>query len=723
MDNRRLTRQLSELTAVCAKLEASDLEHSRYVSSQKRLMDFVGRMTMRLDDESLLDVMVEEFLLELKADRVAYILVDEGGERTLAVSQEAVGKGVERLSLPYFLPAGGADTFTGFLEQCLDTGGMTAVQWENPITISPDKNLSYRMDEGLHAALAGEFNLAASVTCGGALAFPLETSLGGQALLCVQRTSGRRTWSEQQKRLFENMCRYAVSILEQKQLAEHVRDLKDQLSGLIESMPSAIIGMDLLGTVTTWNSRAEEFFGIKAEDALGRVFWKLVPAYVQVAETLKDVLHLDADKGVDFEPQAHKIGDGSIRYLKANLFTMFGRDRGEVALRIDDVTRTVELNHQLFHSQRMETVGTLAGGLAHDFNNVLGGIVGTTSLMKDRLQKGNFDKEACTQDLQIIEACTARATSMVQRLLALSHKKDTAVEILDLNALIQSLVPLCQISFEARIYIQSEFASEPIWIRGDKSQLEQAFLNLCVNARDAMPVGGTLGIHVDQVRVDAAFRNKHPSCTALQMAVLTIKDTGEGIALENLDRIFDPFFSTKSENGSGLGLSIVDAIVKRHNGYLEVDSTPQQGCEFRLYFAAAQGPKRSQAHLEKNSLPDGRTVLIVDDDEIMRKTTGRMLAELGYQVATAATGAAALSMLHNGHASDLVLMDVDLPGMNGLDTAEIFRQARPEVKIIFCTGRQHQYDMRHLLDIPDTWIIHKPFDLKQMAALVKVAFE
>ncbi len=711
------------MIGVCAKLEASDLEHSRYVSSQKRLMDFVGRLTMRLDDESLLDVMVEEFLLELKADRVAYILVDEGGERTLAVSQEAVQKGVERLSLPYFLPTGASDSFTRFLEDCLDKGGVATSRWDKPVTIAPDQNLSYRMDEGLHAALAGEFNLAASVTCGAALAYPLETRMGGQALLCVQRISGRNPWSNQQKQLFENMCRFAASILEQKQLGEHVRDLKDQLSSLIESMPSAIIGMDLLGTVTSWNSRAEEFFGIKEEDALGGVFWQLVPTYAFVADTLMDVMHLDSDKGVDFEPQAQKVGDGSIRYLKANLFTMFGRDRGEVALRIDDVTRTVELNHQLFHSQRMETVGTLAGGLAHDFNNVLGGIIGTTSLMKDRLQKNNFDKSAYEQDLEIIEACTERATSMVQRLLALSHKKDMAVETLDLNALIQSLVPLCQISFEARIRIHPELAVDPVWIRGDKSQLEQAFLNICVNARDAMPAGGTLSIRVEKARVDEAFRSRHPSCTAAELAVLVIKDTGEGIALENLDRIFDPFFSTKSENGSGLGLSIVDAIVKRHQGYMEVNSSPKQGCEFKLYFSVAQPGIRAKAAAGESIPSGGGTVLIVDDDEIMRKTTGRMLAELGYRVATAATGASALSMLENGQRSDLVLMDVDLPGMNGLDTAEVLRKARPDVKIIFCTGRYHQYDMGHLLQLPNTWIIHKPFDLRQMASLVKTAFE
>ena len=224
------------------------------------------------------------------------------------------------------------------------------------------------------------------------MAFPIETTLGGTSLFCVQRIHSDQSWTRQQKDLFQNMCRYATSLLDQTQLSEHIRDLKDQLGSLIESMPSAIVGMDLLGTVTTWNGKAREFFGIAEDEALGRVFWELVPEYGFISHALKNVLQVEAGTGMDFEPQPYKRKDGSVVYHRANLFTMFSRNRGEVALRIDDVTRTVELNNQLFHSQRMETVGTLAGGLAHEFNNLLGGLVGTASLMKESLLKGQAER-------------------------------------------------------------------------------------------------------------------------------------------------------------------------------------------------------------------------------------------------------------------------------------------------------------------------------------------
>src|SRR5690606_24602068 len=277
-------------------------------------------------------------------------------------------------------------------------------------------------------------------------------------------------------------------------------------------------------------------------------------------------MQVEAGTGMDFESKPFKRKDGVLVYHRANLFTMFSRDRGEVALRIDDVTRTVELNHQLFHSQRMETVGTLAGGLAHEFNNVLGGMVGTSSLMKQRLKKGIGDPESLLEDIEVIESCAARASAMVKRLLALSRRAPITMEPMDLNSVARNLVALCRQSFESRIQILAKLPEGEVWISADRSQLEQAILNICVNARDAMTSGGTLTLTVRRVGVDDAMRLRHPAITASELVLLSIKDTGEGIPLENLDQVFEPFFTTKSENGSGLGLTIVDAIMRQHKG-------------------------------------------------------------------------------------------------------------------------------------------------------------
>jgi PAS domain S-box-containing protein len=717
--NLRLSKQLSTLMDVFSKLEITDLEHSLYFSNQKRLMDFVQRITMRLDDDDLMDVIVEELLIELKADRVSYILVGDGPKPTWAVSQEAVDRGIPRLPLPYFVDTTPPAAFVKFLQKAVKhPGGPTNCEWPEPISIVPDAQFS-TLEEEFRAAMEDEFDLASRVDCRAAMAFPIETTLSGKSLFCVQRINSDQGWTRQQRDLFQNMCRYASSLLDQTQLSEHIRDLKDQLGSLIESMPSAIIGMDLLGTVTTWNGKAQEFFGLSEEEALGGVFWEKVPEYRFIANALKNVLQVEADTGMDFEPQPYKRKDGSVVYYRSNLFTMFSRNRGEVALRIDDVTRTVELNHQLFHSQRMETVGTLAGGLAHEFNNVLGGMVGTSSLMKQRLQKGQPDSKELLEDLEVIESCASRASTMVKRLLALSRRADIAMEPMDLNSVVKSLVSLCGHSFESRIQVQARVPKEETWIMADRSQLEQAVLNICVNARDAMKSGGQLTLSLKRFPVDDGFRQRHTACTVPELIQLSIKDTGEGIPLNNLDQIFEPFFTTKRENGSGLGLTIVDSIMKQHKGFVEVESDKRSGTNFRLYFqpaAKSTGPE-PVAHVDA---PAGKgEVLFVDDDEVIRRTAGRIMGELGYTAATAADGASAIRMLEDGLNFDLVVLDVDMPVMNGLDTAEVLWRIRPGLRILFCTGRQHQYDMGPVLARPNASLLLKPFDMSALANKVR----
>jgi PAS domain S-box-containing protein len=725
--NERLARQLATLMDVFAKLEITDLEHSLYFSNQKRLMDFVQRITMRLDDDDLMDVIVEELLIELKADRVSYILVGDGPKPTWAVSQEAVDKGIKRLPLPYFVDNSPPGTFVRFLQKAVKhPGGPTTCEWPEPIPIVPDAQFS-SLEEEFRAALEDEFDLAGKVDCRAAMAFPIETTLQGKSLFCVQRINSDRGWTRQQRDLFQNMCRYASSLLDQTQLSEHIRDLKDQLGSLVESMPSAIIGMDLLGTVTTWNGKAQEFFGLTAEDALGNVFWDLVPEFRFMADALKNVLQVEASTGMDFEPMPYKRKDGNVVYYRANLFTMFRRNRGEVAVRIDDVTRTVELNHQLFHSQRMETVGTLAGGLAHEFNNVLGGMVGTASLMRQRLQKGSPAAQELLDDLQVIEGCAERASAMVKRLLALSRRADISMEPLELNSVVRSLVALCGNSFESRIRVRAKVPEAETWISADRSQLEQAILNICVNARDAMKAGGHLTLTVDRHRVDDAFRQKHAGCTLPELVRLTIRDTGEGIPLGQLDRIFEPFYTTKRENGTGLGLAIVDSILKQHKGYVDVESDPATGTAFRLYFppadAVRNGEKGPRGAVEAGeTIPDqpaAGEILFVDDDEIIRRTAARIMGELGYTAATAADGASAIRILEGGLHFDLVVLDVDMPVMNGLDTAKVLWRLRPDLKILFCTGRQHQYDLGAALAGGHAGALAKPFDMAALAAKVR----
>jgi CheY-like chemotaxis protein len=307
------------------------------------------------------------------------------------------------------------------------------------------------------------------------------------------------------------------------------------------------------------------------------------------------------------------------------------------------------------------------------------------------------------------------------------------MEALDLNSLVKNLVTLCGHSFESRIQVLAKLPEGETWILADRSQLEQAVLNICVNARDAMKGGGTLTLSVGHHVVDDAFRKRHTACDARELAVLSIRDTGEGIPLGQIDKIFEPFFTTKRENGSGLGLTIVDSIVKQHKGCMEVDSDPKTGTTFRLYIplaesmaigAARKAVVRSEGHdaLLPADAPTGKgEILVVDDDEIIRGTAARIMGELGYTPATAADGASAIRMLESGLHFDLVVLDVDMPVMNGLDTADVLWRIKPSLRILFCTGRQHQYEMKPVMSHPNAHLVLKPFDMAALAGKVREA--
>ncbi len=720
--NEKMKRQLMTLLNKYAKLGVEDLAQASHGAHQKRLTDFMQRITRRLDDADLLDVIVEEFLLELGAERVSYVLPDSGISRALVVAHEAVEKNLKRLPLPYLLNSNNDDPFSALINQSLDSGGLVHSDWQAAVKVIPADEFEDELTSEFHAALEEEFQLAKEVECRRAIACPMETT-GGLSIICVQRETSDKPWTNQQLELFKDMCRYAGTLLEQTQLTEQIRELKDQLSSLVESMPSAIIGMDLLGTVTMWNGQAEGFFAYTVDEALGQVFWKLVPEYAFLQHAFKDILQVEPGGALDFEHKPFKRKDGALVYHRASLFTMFSNNRGEVALRVDDVSKTIELSHQLLHSQRMETVGTLAGGLAHDFNNVLGGIVGTVSLMRQRLMNKDMNFEEYIEDVEVIEHSTSRASDMVKRLLALSRKTPIHAEPINLNASVTNVVRLSRASFNSRIQVRSHLISQPLWIMGDKTQLEQAILNLCINARDAMKAGGSLYLSTEVIQVDDDFRRRHQGCRVDSLGKLILRDTGEGIPLEYLDKIFDPFFTTKSEQGTGLGLTIVDNVVKQHQGYLEVDSDPSRGTTFTLYFQLTD--QMPDVHIiAPAAAPRGEgQILVVDDDEVSRKTAGRILEELGYTVVTAHNGATAIRLFESGIHFDLVVMDVDMPVMNGLDAVRILRNNRNKVRVLFCTGRQHQYEMNDALLVPLTWIINKPFDLPALAAHVKNCIE
>lgn len=689
------------------RLEIAELEGRLLARNQERLMDFVQRVTARMDDDDLMDVIVEEFLGELKVDRVSYVLMGEGGKSSWAVSHEAANAGIKRLAIPYFVARDPDSDFIRFLEQArASTDEATLGEWPNAAVIQPERNFSVDdVEEEFQAALEEEFGLARSVECRAAMAFPIETTLGGPSLFVVQKVKGEAGFTRYHRDLFMRMCRYAGSLLEQRQLSEQVTDLKDQFSSLIESMPSGIVGMDLLGTVTSWNGRAVEWFGFTSDEAIGQVFWELVPEFRFVNDALRDALQVPVS-GRDFETFAFERPGRSRIWLRANLFTMFGRDRGEVALRIDDVTRTVDLHQQLFQAQRMEVIGTLANGLSRQLGDLIGSLASGVGLLRQKVRDQGVD-----EDLHLLEESATRAAAIVEDMQVLAHGAEGEPEVFDLGTLVKNLVKLCKRAFEPRVQLVAKIPDEAFLIRGDRSRVEQAVLNICLNAREAMSGGGILAVDMTLVPANAGSE---------AMVCLTIGDTGPGMDKETLAHIFNPYFTTKGQSGSGLGLAIVEAVMQQHEGRVQVESQPGRGTTFRLYFPRSAKPE--MAATPSKAMPTGQgDLLLIVHDEMLRRTSVRVLEELGYTVTPLPDGASALRLIDKGMVFDLAVVDVDLPVLNGVTATELMLREQPALRVILCAGRAKVEGLDALLNEPGVQELRKPFGMPQLAHAVKQA--
>lgn len=380
-----------------------------------------------------------------------------------------------------------------------------------------------------------------------------------------------------------------------------------------------------------------------------------------------------------------------------------------------------EMRAQLNTGRKMEAIGRLAGGVAHDFNNVLSAITGNAALAKDDLKEDDPHYEL----MEGILSASQRAANLTKQLLAFSRKQLVAPQLIDLNALIENLHMLLARIIGENINIKTLARAPNACIHVDPSQMEQVVLNLAINARDAMQEGGDLVIETTNVTIDESARTITGDLRPGVYVALVVRDTGTGISAEVQERMFEPFFTTKEVGkGTGLGLATLYAIVERSGGSIDVRSTPGKGTEFRILFPSrAKAPRAPVAKVRKRAKGGSETILVVEDEEIVRKPIVRLLKRLGYQVLSAGSAAEAL-VVEQEHAAtiDLLFTDVVMPGRNGRELAEDMRTRRPGIKVIFTSG--YTQDVFSNGDMPaHTNFIGKPHSFDKLATLVRTVLE
>ena len=416
--------------------------------------------------------------------------------------------------------------------------------------------------------------------------------------------------------------------------------------------------------------------------------------------------------------------DGAVRWIRDRAFHIYD-DAGQVHRLVGtaaDITEQRQLEEQLQQAQKMEIVGRLAGGVAHDFNNLLTIINGMTDLVI----AGLADGDPARSDLAEIRQAGDRAAALTGRLLAVSRRQILKPEIVDLGAIVTGLRDMIQRLIGEDVALVLDASPERAHVRADPGQIEQVVLNLVVNARDAMPDGGTLTIETRTVHLDAVYASEHPGTRPGPHAMLAVSDTGIGMDEAVRRRIFEPFFTTKPQGkGTGLGLSMVYGIVKQSGGSIWFQSEPGHGSRFTLYLPQVVGPPTTRPAPPPAVTARGHeTVLVVEDEPPLRQLAARVLAGAGYTVLQAGSGPEALALIE-GHADPvhLVFTDVVMPGMSGRELVTRLSLLRPAMRILYTSGYTEDAILRHgVLDDPRRFL-SKPYTPAVLRRRVREALD
>jgi PAS domain S-box-containing protein len=544
----------------------------------------------------------------------------------------------------------------------------------------------------------------------------------------------------------------------------YLRDRQNaRYDAVVANAADVIITVDQDGCIQFANPAALSQFGYANAELLGKSATELFATQDEWQTTLQRAL-ANSPPGQPVDLIARRK-DGTPSYLEASaslwtsgsrsFVTVILRDVNqrratEAALRksetearsaaaaLTDLNRTLEQRVQerttqlmqtedaLRQSQKMEAIGQLTGGIAHDFNNLLQGITGGLDLVKKRVMQGRFNE--LDRFISGAMASATRASALTHRLLAFSRRQPLAPTAVEVNPLLASMEELLRRTLGEHVHLELVTAGG-LWLtKCDPNQLENALLNLVINARDAMPDGGTLTVETENSHLDSAYAALHQDIECGQYVCISVKDTGTGMSAATIAKAFEPFFTTKPlGRGTGLGLSMIYGFAKQSGGHAKIDSELGKGTTVKLYL-----PRYSGEIEEEGLIPDlsdvrnahtNETVLVVEDEFVVRELIVEVLKELGYSTLEAEDGPAALKILQSAQRVDLLISDIGLPGLNGRQIVEAARATRPALKVLFMTGYAENAAMAAGFLEPGMSMITKPFAMEALATRVREILE
>jgi len=505
-------------------------------------------------------------------------------------------------------------------------------------------------------------------------------------------------------------------ITERRQAEEEVARTAREWQNTFDATKDAIWVLDANNRILRTNKTAESCFKRPCSEMMGKPCWEIAHG---TTEPIPSCPLVRARKSGHRETMELQQGERWFEVTVDPIFDAVGQFAGAVRI-MSDITQRLTLEAQFRQVQKMEGIGQLAAGVAHDFNNILAVIQLQASLLKTEKGISSEQLESASE----IEKATERAANLTRQLLLFSRRQTMQPRDLDLNQSINDMTKMLRRTIGDDIQVQFKFAMEPLLIHADAGMMDQVLMNLAVNARDAMPKGGQLVIETSTVEFDESVRAQSPQARPGSFVCLSVKDTGYGIPPENLQRIFEPFFTTKDVGkGTGLGLATVFGIVQQHQGWINVDSEVGRGTTFRIYLprlAAKSGRESKQPAL--TAVRGGKeTILLVEDEGTLRASMCKALSQLGYHMLEAVSGVEAQKVWKQHHKEiDLLLTDMVMPGgMTGKDLAERLLSEKPKLKVIYTSGYSIEVASRDFPLEEGVNFLAKPFGAHKLAQTIR----
>lgn len=511
----------------------------------------------------------------------------------------------------------------------------------------------------------------------------------------------------------------------ERRMKEEMRSQRAQFLHLLQSIPEVVWRATETGDAIFISERITEIFGYTPEEVLrqGSRLW-FGRMHLEDRDRVRQAYaHLFRSRGkfdVHYRIQ-HRDGHWMWWHDRAELIIDGTSGNRYADGLLSDITRLKELEAHLRQSQKMEAIGQLAGGIAHDFNNLLQVISGYAELLEESIDKPAKAREHTAR----IKGAANRAKSLTEQLLGFSRKQLQQVTVLNLNEVLSQSEAILRHVLGQKVEMVLRLSVTPAWINADRTQIEQILMNMTLNARDAMPAGGSLVVEIGHTMVDETYMEKHTGLASGDYVLLSVGDTGMGMDAKTLARVFEPFFTTKGTGkGRGLGLATVYGIVTQSGGEIRATSEPGQGTCFRIYLPAAVATLTGKASNEiRRELQAGpETILVTEDEPEVRELACVLLEKLGYRVHSACDGQAALEFAaHFDGCIHLLLTDMVMPGFSGTELAQKLATGVPEIRVLYMTGYTDDKLLRDQLQASYASILRKPFTKDQLAIEVQKA--